>query len=108
MSSRDLRLRLHIILRAFVEPMLSARLFAQLSFDAGVRAVRARLRRRLILVGRPIYGHLHAAQRDRDSICFSLYAATSFATVKSVQATTSATLSVERNGVKLCLTDCYN
>ena len=107
MSSQDLLLRLHIILRAFVESMLSARLFAQLSFDAGERAVRARLQR-LILVGHPIYGHLHAAQRDGDSNCFPLYAATSIATVKPVQVTTSTTLSVERNGVKLCLTDCYN
>jgi hypothetical protein len=62
--------------------MLSAMLFAQLSFNAGVRAVLARLRR-LILVGRPVTGRLHAAQRDGDSIFFPFYAATSFTAVKS-------------------------
>ena len=87
--------------------MLSAVLFTQLSFDAGERAVLARLRR-LILVGRPINGHLHAAQRDGDSICFPFYAATLFAAVKSAQATTSTTISDEENGVKLCLTVRYS
>ena len=82
------------------------RLFTQLSFNAGVRAVLARFRR-LILVRRPIYRHLHVAQRDGDSVCFPFYAATSFVAVKSAQATTSTTVSVQRNGEKLCLTVWY-
>ncbi len=101
-----LSLTLHIILCTFVKP---ARLFAfaQLSFDADDRAVLALLRR-LILVGRPICSRLHAAQRDGHSICCPFYTTTSFAAVKSAQATTSATVSVERNGVELCLTVLYN
>ena len=56
------------------------------------------------MVGRPIYGHLHAAQHDGDLICSPFYVTTPFAAVKSVQATTSTTISVEKKWVKLCLT----
>ena len=104
MSRGDLSLTLHIILRTSVE---TARLFAQISFDAGERAVLAPLGR-LILVDRPICGHLHVSQRDRDSIYCPFHAATSFAAVKSAQATTPTTVSVERNEVILCLTVLYN
>ena len=100
---------LHIILRSFVEPTLSAGLFAPLSFDAGEWAVLARLRSS-ILFERPIYGYLNAVQRDGVSIYAPFYAATSFAAARSARATTSTTVSVERNEVKLCLTVCqwYN
>ena len=81
--------------------MLSASLFALLSLDAGKRAVLAPLLR-LILVGRPIYGHLHA-HCDGNSVRFPFYATTLFGTVKSVHSTTSTTVSVERNGVKYAI-----
>ena len=104
-------MRLHIILHAFVELMLSARPFAQMSVDAGEAAVLVCLPR-LILVGHPIYGNLHPADRDGDpiwqSICFPFSATTSIAPVKSAQSKTSFTVSVERHGVKSCLTVRYN
>ena len=103
----ELRLRLHIILRTFVEPTLSPRLFAWVSFDAGGRAALARLPR-LISVGRPIYGCLHLAHREGDSICFPFYATTSFAAVGFAQATTSTTVSIEKNRVKSDLTVWHN
>ena len=81
-----------------------AQFFAQLTFDVDGRAVLTLLQR-LILVERLIYPHRYAAQRDGRSVCFPFYAATSFAAVKSAaQATTSTTVSIERDGVKLCLT----
>ena len=81
--------------------MLSASLFAQLSLDAGEGAVLAHLLR-LILVGRPIYGHLHA-HCDGDSVRFPFYATTLFATVRSAKSTKSTTISIERNGVKYAI-----
>ena len=104
MSRGDLSLTLHIILRTSVK---TARLFAQLSFDAGERAVLACLRR-LILIGRPICGHLHADQRDGDPIFFRFYATTSSAAVKSPRTTTPTTVSIENNSIKLCLTVLYS
>ena len=77
-----LRLRLQFIHRTFVEPMMSARLFAQVSFDVGERAVSARLLR-LIFVKRPIYGHLHPAHRGGDAICFPFCETNSFAIIKT-------------------------
>jgi hypothetical protein len=71
------------------------------AIDAGERVVLTRLRR-LALVGRLIYGHFHATQRDWGStIYFPFYATTSFAAVKSAKATTPTTVSVEKDGVKL-------
>ena len=96
---------LNIILRTFVKPVRPFA-FAQLSFDADDRAVLAPLRR--LIVGRSIFGRLHAAQRDGDSICCPFYTTTSFAAVKSAQAKTSTTVSVGRNGVELCLTFLYH
>ena len=81
--------------------MLSVSLFAQLSLDAGERAALAHLLR-LILVGRHVYGHLHA-HRDGDSVRFPFYGTTLLATVKSAQSKTSTTVSVERNGVKYAI-----
>ena len=94
-------------LRAFVEPILPDRLFAQMSVDTGERAVLACLPR-LILVGRPIYGNFHPADRDGDSICFPFCATNSIAPVKSAQSKALITVNVERHGVKSCITVRYN
>ena len=57
------------ILRVFVKPELSGRLFKRLSFDTGERATLARLGRLILLAG-PIYKHLHAARWSQlDGCC---------------------------------------
>ena len=101
MSWWDLCLRLHIIPRNFVKPVLFVRCFAYLSSGVGERTVLARLAR-LIFIGCPIYGHLHAARHYGDSICSPSHATPLFATIKSALSTTSATVSAEKNGVKSC------
>ena len=73
--------------------------FTQLFIDAAERAILARMLRLII----PIYGNIHPAHRDGDSMSFPFCATNLFATVRSAQATIPITVSVERSGVKYIL-----